>query len=144
MLGFAERIGGAVDEAYGELERLAKLGLAGGHFAGVDFVVHAGEVQETVEEEDAELFGESVAVLGGLAAGGLERDGEITGVAVVEALGRGEAENVGGLVLAAELAVQAAESSVVRQEDFDLAVEADCGPCLVGETGERNARKSPG
>jgi hypothetical protein len=43
-------------------------------------VVLAGEVEEAVEEEDANFVAQGVAVGGGLAGGGFERDGEVAGV----------------------------------------------------------------
>ena len=46
---------GALDEGCGEAEFAAEDGFAGGHFAVVGFVVFAGEVEEAVEEEDADF-----------------------------------------------------------------------------------------
>ncbi len=44
-----------------------------------------------MEDEDFDLVGEGVAVGGGLAGGGFERDGEVAGVFGGEGGGRGEA-----------------------------------------------------
>jgi len=87
-----------------------------------------------VEEEDFELGLQGVVVLGGLAGGGLERDGEVAGVGGLLA-GR-EAEDVGGLVLVAELLVEALDVCVGGEEDFDLAGQADEGAGAVEETRE--------
>ncbi len=77
-----------------------------------------------MEEQDFDLGGEGVVVGGGLAGGGFEGDGEVASVLVGEGRGRGEAEDVGGLVLAAEVSVEAAEGGVGGEEDVDLAAEA--------------------
>ena len=73
------------------MELATEGGFAGGHFAVVSFVVFAGEVEEAVEDEDFDFVGERVAVGGGLAGGGFERDGEVAGVFVGELRWRGEA-----------------------------------------------------
>jgi hypothetical protein len=44
--------------------------LAAGHFAVVDFVVVAGEMEQAVKDEDFDFDGEGVALFDGLAAGG--------------------------------------------------------------------------
>jgi hypothetical protein len=51
-------------------------------------------------------------VLRGLTGGGFERDGEIAGMMREDLGGRGEAEDVSGLVLVAEGAVEAFELGV--------------------------------
>ena len=70
-----------------------------------------------------------MAVGGGLAGGGVERDGEVAGVLGAKFCGRGEAEDVGGFVLAAEALLRLAEVGVVGEQDVDCASHAD------GETG---------
>jgi hypothetical protein len=125
-----------VDKSDGEFEGLAELGFAGGHFAGVDFVVHPGEVEEAVEEEDADFVGEGVAVFGGLAPSGVEGDGQVAGVAVAETFGGWEAEDVGGLIFAAIVAVEAAEGGVGGEQNFYFTFEAGGGLSFSGEAGE--------
>jgi hypothetical protein len=133
--------GDAGDERGGEAEVGTELGFAVGHLAAVGLVVEAGEVKQAVEEEDADLVAEGVAEGVGLADGGVEGDGEVAGVVRGE-LGRGgEAEDVGGLVFAAEGAVEAAELGVGGEEDFDLAGEADGGAGTVEEAGEAGFRE---
>ena len=90
----------------------------------VGLVVEAGQMEETVEEEDFDLGGDGVAICRGLAGCGFKGDGEISGVLVGEGWGCGEAEDVGGLVLAAEVAVEAAEGVVGGEKDIDVALEA--------------------
>ncbi len=99
-------------------------------------MVFAGEVEEAVEEEDAELVAERVVVLGGLAGGGFERDGEVAGVGGCDLRRCGEAEDVGGLVLVPKLLVEAFELGVGGEEDFDRAGEADGGAGAVEEARE--------
>ena len=67
------------------------------------------------------FIAEGMVVGGGLAGGGFEGDGEVAGVFGGEFCGRREAEDVGGFVLAAKVAVQAVEGGVGGQEDVDLA-----------------------
>ena len=84
----------------------------------VGLVVEAGEVEETVKEEDAELGGEGVAVLGGLAGGGVEGDGEVAGVRGGNLGCCREAEDVGGSVFARKVRLRRLSSaSVVRRTE---------------------------
>jgi hypothetical protein len=118
------------------VEFAAKGGLEDGHFSVVRLVVLAGEVEESVEEEDFYLVVESVAVGGGLAGGGIKRDGKVAGVLAGECGGRGEAEDVSGFVLAAEVLVKLAEGGVVGEQDVDCAFDADGGAGAVEEAHE--------
>ncbi len=127
---------------------MAELGFTERHFAGVGFVVHPGEVQEAVEEEDTHFVGEGVAVFGGLALGGLERECEVARVADLKFTGCRKTEgrktqNVGGFVSLAEGAIQAAEGGIAGEEDFDLAGESDSGLSFGCEAGQTGARETP-
>ena len=64
---------------------------------------------------------QGVAVLGCLAGGGVERDGQIAGVGGGKLRWCGEAENIGGLVFVAKVSVEAFEFCVGGEEDFDFA-----------------------
>jgi hypothetical protein len=131
--------GDAGDERGGEAEVGTELGFAVGHLAAVGLVVEAGEVKQAVEEEDADLVAEGVAEGVGLADGGVEGDGEVAGVVRGE-LGRGgEAEDVGGLVFAAERFVETTECGVVGEQDLDLASEADGKAGAVKEARQTGA-----
>ena len=130
---------GAFDEALGEAEACAELLFAAGHFAVVGFVVVAGEMEETMEDEDLQFTGEGVALIGGLAAGGFHADGQIAGhffLALDEILG-GERKHVGGFVFASELAVEAADGGVGGEEYGDVSAEADGLLGFSQETGKR-------
>ena len=131
--------GGAFDESVGEFEFGAERGFAGGHLSVVGFVIEAGEVEEAVEEEDSYFVAQRVAVGGGLAGGGFEGDGEVPGVGVGYFVGRGEAEDVGGLVFAAERFVETTEGGVVGEQDLDLASEADGEAGAVKEARQAGA-----
>jgi hypothetical protein len=134
-VGF-DGVGDSVDEAAGEFELGAEGGFASGHLSVIDFMVLAGEVEETVEEEDADFGVERVAVGDGLAGGGVKRDGEVAGVLVCDFRGRGEAEDVGGFVLAAIGAVEGSELGVGGEQDGYFARQTDCRSGTVEETGE--------
>ena len=137
--GFA--VGDSVDQADGELEFGAEFGFAGGHLAGVGLVVEAGEVEQAVEEQDADLDVEGVAEGGGLAGGSVERDGKVAGMDCELSRGRGEAEDVGGFVLAAVGAVEALERGVAGEEDVDLAGKAYGGAGAGEEAREAGLRE---
>jgi hypothetical protein len=124
---------GAFNEGGGETKFAAKSGFAGRHFAVVGFVVLAGEVEEAVEEEDANFVAQGVAVGGGLAGSSFERDGEVTGVFDGEGRRRGEAEDVGGFVFATEALVELAQGRVAGKENIDCATEADGEASTVEE-----------
>jgi hypothetical protein len=97
-------------------------------------VVEAGQVEETVEEEDFDLGGDGVAICRGLAGCGFEGDGEISGVLVGEGWRCGETKDVGRLVLATEVSVEAAEGVIGGEKDIDVALEA-CGEARSAEEG---------
>jgi hypothetical protein len=139
---FAEWFFDSVDEGVGEAEFAAEGGFAGGHLAVVGLVVKAGEVEETVEEEDSYLVAQGVAVGYGLAGGGLERDGEVAGVVVRDFSGGWETEDVGGFVFAAKRSVEASEGGVVGEQDFDFAGESDGRASTVEEAGQARAGQS--
>ena len=61
----------------GEAEFAAEGGFAGGHLSVVGLVIEAGEVEETVEEEDSYLVAQGVTIGGGLASGGFKGDGKV-------------------------------------------------------------------
>ena len=126
---FCGRLRGAFDESGGKTEVAAECGFLSGHFAVVGLVVLAGEMEETVEEENFYFVAEGVAVGGGLARGSVERDGQVACVLFRELLGRGEAEDVGGLIFAAEGFIELADGGVGGEKNVDLAAET------YGETG---------
>ena len=99
-------------------------------------MVFSGEVQEAVEDEDADFLAEGVAVGGGLAGGGVEGDGEVAGVMLRDLWGGGEAEDVGGLVLAAKVFVEAAEFGVGGEEELDFTGKGEERAGAVEEAGE--------
>jgi hypothetical protein len=83
-------------------------------------MVHAGEMQQTVEKKDAHLVSEAVSEVSGLPSRGFKRDGEIAGVEGRHFSGRRKTENVRGLVLAAKPFIEAAQDTVIGQEHLDL------------------------
>jgi hypothetical protein len=121
------------------VEFAAKGGLEDRHFSFVSFVVLAGEMEEAVEEKDFYFIAEGVAVGGGLAGGGVERDGEVAGVLGGECGWCGEAEDVSGFVFAAEVLVEVAEGWVVGEQDVDCSFDADGGSGAVEEAHEAGA-----
>ena len=84
---------------------------ASGHLPVVSLVIEAGQVKQTVEEEDSHLVAQWVAEAVSLACGGFERDREVSGMSglALDLRRRGKAENVGWLVFAAEGFVETTE-----------------------------------
>ncbi len=72
-------------------------------------------------------------VFSGLTCGGVERDGEVARVLRCDFGWGGEAEDVGGLVLVAELLVQALDGRVGGEQDLDFAAEAEEGAGAIEE-----------
>ena len=99
-------------------------------------MVFSGQVQDAVQEQDADFVAQGVAMLGSLAGGGLERDGEVAGVLPGNLIRGGKAEDVGSFVFAAEGFVEALELGVGGEQDFDFAVETDEGTGAVEEARE--------
>jgi len=116
---------------------LAEIGFASGHLSGVSLVVFTGQVKQTVEEEDFNFDMEGMGEMGGLAGGGVERDGEVAGVLFFERAARegvgGKAEDVGGLILSTEGAIEALEFGVGGKENVNMAGERDGGAGTVEE-----------
>jgi hypothetical protein len=123
--------GGTLDQALGQAEAGAQQELAAGHLAFVNFMVVAGQVEKAVKNQHSKLCGQRVAAGGGLLAGGGDADGQVARRALrsfqPRKLDRREREHIGGLVLAAELAVEAADILVGGEQDGDLAAEANSG-----------------
>jgi hypothetical protein len=77
---------------------------------GVGFVIVAGEVEQAVQDQDLDFDGERVVLFLCLAARGGHADSEVAGnffLSLDKGIG-GKREDVGRLVYAAELAVEAA------------------------------------
>jgi hypothetical protein len=119
---------GTFDETLGQAEGGAEFFLAASHFAVVDLVVVAGQVEQTVKDKDLQFTGERVALIGSLAAGSVNADGQVAGdffLVLDEILG-GERKDVGGFVLAAELAIELLDGGVCGQHNVDFAAQTDC------------------
>jgi hypothetical protein len=114
----------------------AELLLESAHLTAIGFVIVPGEVQHAVKDENFQLGEQIVADFGGLGAGGLERDGD---VAACGGICGGKGKHVGGLILAAELQVEALNFGVAGEQDVDLAGEAGGALSLVGETRQGEA-----
>ena len=109
------------DEGGGETEFAAEFRFAGGHLAVVGFVVFSGEMQEAVEEEDANFIAQGMTVDFSLNRCGFERDGKVASMPCGEFGWRRKAEDIGGFVLATEAFVEPAKSRVTGEEDIDCA-----------------------
>jgi hypothetical protein len=75
-------------------------------------MIHAGQVQNSVQHQNPEFIFNGVAELGGLLRGAVERDGEFSRLTV---RGR-KREHIGGMILAPKLAIEFAKLPVVRDQ----------------------------
>ncbi len=132
------------NQALRELELGAELALAEGHLARVGLVVVAGKVEKAVQNEHLDFGGKRMALLDGLFERRGNADGQIAGLRFrsFEAGNRirREGEDICCLVLASELAIEAADVGVCCEQDGDFALEADDGLRLGEKTGQSARR----
>src|SRR6185437_2636078 len=107
--------------------------LRAGHGAGIRLMVHAEEVQYTVQHQDANFVFDRVSEFPGLRAGAAEGDCQI---AERIGSGPGKGQDVGSIVLLAELAIQAAQFGIAGDEHVEAAAAGDFRLELSGEEGE--------
>ncbi len=63
---------GTVDQTGRQAQLCAQIGLPGCHLTLVGLMIQTGEVEQAMEDEDADLGGEGMAEVLGLARGGVE------------------------------------------------------------------------
>jgi hypothetical protein len=115
----------------------AELLLEFAHLAMVGFVIVTGQVQHAVKDQNLHFGEQVVANPGGLGASRLEGDGDVAAFGCGEKRGKGK--YVGGLILAAELQVEALNFSVAGEQDVDLAGEPGGALSLVRKAREGQA-----
>jgi hypothetical protein len=126
----------ALDEAEGQAEASAEEAFAARHLAGVGLVVVASQMEQAMEHEYFDLGGEGMSLFDGLTEGGGNADGEVAGEVFSADASGGEGENVGGLVFAAKLTIEAANGGVGGEQDGDLSFEPDGGLGQLEEVGK--------
>jgi hypothetical protein len=114
---------GPLDQSFAEAQAGAQKAFAARHLAGIGFVIVASQVEQTMENEDLDLDSQGVALAAGLAEGGRHADGEIAGYFLENRLGGRKGEHVGGFVLTAKLAIEAADGGVGGEQDGDASAE---------------------
>ncbi len=131
----------------------APAGFGAAHAAAVGFVVVTEEVEEAVEEEDAEFGGGVVGVGGGLGGGAVPGDGDVAkeagagvgaGGPVLVRFTGWERQDVGGVVLAEEVSVHALELGIGGDEAAEGAAEGDFVAEGAGESLEFAAAEAGG
>lgn len=103
----------------------AEQALAASHLAGVNYVVVASEMKQSVKDKDLDFGGERMVLVNGLAKCGGNAYGQIAGDFFRANAFRREGEDVGGFVLAAELTIEFAECRVSSEQDGDLTAKAN-------------------
>ncbi|HTX40427.1 MAG TPA: hypothetical protein VMD25_01265, partial [Acidobacteriaceae bacterium] len=118
---------GAFDETVRQAEAAAQHSLFSSHLAGIGFVVVSGKVQDPVQDEDLQFRSQGMQGFPRLAVSRVNGDGKVAGDAMIvagECCGKGK--HVGGVVLVAELAVEAADASIAGKQDGDNAAKLRC------------------
>ena len=103
------------------------MALTAAHFALVGFMIEPGEVQQAVKDEYLEFDRECVPLPSRLAKRRWHADGQIPGdffLALGQGIGR-KGKDIRRLVFTAKLPVQAANVAVSRQENRNLALQAN-------------------
>src|SRR6185437_4566384 len=117
-----------------------KLTLTSGHLAVVDLMVESGEMQQAMQQKDADLIAQRVSKGRGLSSSRVERDSQITGMAI-RILGCRETEHIRRFVLMAKGLVQIAQRGIVGQQDIDVAAQVNRLAGTVEETGQAGLGK---
>ncbi len=119
------------------MEFVAELLLEFAHLAVIGFVIVTGEVQHSVKDQNFHFGEQVVANTAGLCSSRLEGDGDVAAFGGGEKRGKGK--HVGGLILAAELQVEALDLSVAGEQDVDLTGESGSALSLVRKAREGQA-----
>ena len=104
-------------------------------------MIHPQQVQDAVQHEDANLVQWRVTELARLPGGAAGGDGQITEHARTF---EGERQHIGGVVMAQEAEVQAAQLAVVGDQAVELAAACDCVAQRSRELLERRAAQRGG
>jgi hypothetical protein len=90
--------------------------LARSHLALVGLMVHAGQMQQAMQQKNAHLVGQRVPMLAGLPSRCFERYSEITGMGAAQIFRSREAQDVRRFVLAAPRPVETPQSQIIGQQ----------------------------
>ena len=124
-----------LDQPHRQLEPLAEFGFPRLHFAAVAFVIVAGQVQQPVQDEDLQLGFGGVSQFRSIGGRDLGRYGKITGHPGLLG-GQLEAEDVGGSIHVAVLAVHAVKFAAGGDENRDFAGQPHGALRFAGEQGQ--------
>jgi hypothetical protein len=102
----------ALNQARREAQLQTQVPFLPAHVTVVSLVIESSQVQQAVEQQNADLSFDRMALGPGLAPGGIERDGNVTGTT-----GRdpGKGQHIGRRIVAAKGAVQSADVGIVHQ-----------------------------
>ena len=103
---------GALNQAGRQAQLQTQIPFLPAHVAVVSLVIETGQVQQAVEQQNADLRVHRMALDPGLAPGGIERDGNVTGITGRDA---GKGQHVGRRMVAAKGAVKIANTGKVPQ-----------------------------
>jgi hypothetical protein len=89
------------------------------HFATIGLMIHAGQVQQAMEHQDTEFIDASMAEFCGLGLGAFGGNDDFSQIFACG--GVREGQNIGGVVVAQEHGVQAAQFGVTADDARELA-----------------------
>ncbi|HWZ84356.1 MAG TPA: hypothetical protein VNW47_17135 [Terriglobales bacterium] len=128
---------GSFDQADGEAKLAAEFFFAAGHFPAVTFVVVAAQVKDAVQSENLDFLGGGVSESARVVRCDFGGDGDVTGVARLEAGECGEGQYVGGLIFSPETVVEFFEFFVGRNQNVDGGAKSGSAASASYEAVER-------
>jgi hypothetical protein len=105
-------------------------------------VIHAQKMQNPVQHQDAKFVGRGVSELFGLIFSAVYRDGDFADE-TLRGTGR-KGQNVGGIVVAEEVAVQALQFSIASEQASEVVAARDFGAQPFGEAAQFRTRQPDG
>src|SRR5579871_3296041 len=102
---FSFRCMNSLDQGRREPKLMAKLGLTRSHLSIIGLMVKAAEMKQAMQQQDANLIAQIMAIDCSLTRSSLQGDSKIASVSIRDLLRCWKAEDVSGFVLAAEGAI---------------------------------------
>jgi hypothetical protein len=124
LLHALNRLACPLDQPLRQPQLCAQKPLAARHFAVVGLVIVTGQMQQPMQNQHLDLDSQRMLLLLGLAQRGGHAHGQIAGNLFRANALSWKRKHIGGLVLAAKLAIQAAYRSIGGQLHIDLATQA--------------------
>lgn len=108
-----------------------------GHPALVNLMIIPCQVKKTMKNQDANFILKAMSKFACIPGGNVNGDGEIASEPIRYLANRGKRDNVGGLILAAETAIQLPHLAAGREQQADLGFHSDRLSRCHGKSQER-------